>query len=317
MLNAKIHYPVDRVALIKNIMKIQNKKIFIITTFFVLNLFLSQKVFSATLNLVPSKDTLGIGEQFYVDLMLSSQNESVNTISGSIIYPIENVSFLRAEDGKSMVNLWVEKPTEKDGKINFTGVITNGFDGVIDPFNQNYKLPGLIIRLIFESKETGQVQFSTSSFSLNLNNGEGSEIIAPHTFSRINIENFVNKSTYQNIKKGIPKLEAYITRDPNIHNNKYILVFNATDKETGIKNVKIKEGRRDWQEIESPYLLKDQSRHKSITLQAMNYSGGGVIVNIDKVPYKFNFSHYILGVVLFIIFIFILIKFKKIYVKNK
>jgi hypothetical protein len=298
-------------------MTIQFQKIFIMTIIFILTLLSNNRVFAATLSLTPSKEKVGISEQFYVDLMLSSQEESVNTISGSINYPTENVSFLRAEDGKSMVDLWVEKPKEKNGQINFAGIITGGFDGVIDPFNQDHKLPGLIIRLVFESKESGIVEFSTSSFSLNLNDGKGSEINAPNTFTHINIDNVVNKTTYQNTKKGTPKLEAYVTRDPSIHNNKYILIFNATDKETGIKNVKIKEGRRDWHEIESPYLLKDQSRHSSITLQAMNYSGGGVVVNIDKIPYEIDLIHYVVGIIILIIFIFIIIKIKKIYVKNK
>jgi len=298
-------------------MKKQYKKIYIITIIFILTLFINNKVFATTLDLVPSKKTVGIGEQFYVDLMISSQEESVNTISGSINYPINNVSFLRAEDGKSMVDLWVEKPKDQGGKINFSGLMTSGFNGVIDPFNKNNKLPGLIIRLVFESEEKGKVDFSTSSFSLNLNDGDGTEIKAPDTSMYINIAGFIDRTKYENIKNGTPKLEAYVTRDPSIYNNKYILIFNAIDKETGIKNVKIKEGRRDWHEIESPYLLKDQSRHSAITLQAMNYSGAGVIVNIDKMPYKLDMIHYVIGFILLIIIIIFSFRIIRKYVKNK
>lgn len=263
------------------------KKISILILFFVLNFLLANEVLATTLTFEFSKNSVGVGEQFYVDLMLDPDGQSVNTISGSLIFPNDNISFVRLEEGKSMIDLWIEKPKLNNDRntINFSGLMTHGFDGVIDPFNINQKLPGLIVRLVFKAQRPGLINFSTSAFSLNLNDGLGTEIKALPINKELDISNSPNQSKYENPTSGTPELEAYITRDPDIFNNKYILIFNATDKETGIKSVMIKEGQRNWAEIESPYLLKDQSRHSMINLQATNYNGAGIIINIDKMPY--------------------------------
>lgn len=288
------------------------KKISILILFFIFNLLFINKVFAATLTFEFSKNSVGIGEQFYVDLMLNPEGQSVNTISGSLILPKDNISFVRLEEGKSMVDLWIEKPQLNNDKntINFSGLMTHGFDGVIDPFNINHKLPGLMIRLVFETKKSGIVNFSTSTFSLNLNDGLGTEIKIPSINKNLDISNFPNQSKYENLTFGTPELEAYITRDSNIFNNEYVLIFKATDKETGIKSVKIKEGRRNWKEIESPYLLKDQSRHSVINLEATNYSGAGIIINIDKVPYDWQLiiKFSIIVLIIAISFVFVIRK---------
>ena len=115
------------------------KKIFIFTLFFILNLFLTSKVFAATVTLNPSNESLGIGEQFYVDLMLNPEGISVNAIKGNVIFDDEYISFVRSEEGKSMVDLWVEKPKQVNNSINFAGVMSMGFSGVIDPFDGSHK----------------------------------------------------------------------------------------------------------------------------------------------------------------------------------
>lgn len=291
-------------------------KYILVFLFLFFNLFLINKAFAVELTLSPSKDSYGTEEQFYVDLNLDPKGESINTILGSVSFSNDNISFLRAEEGKSMINLWVEKPKLNKNTISFAGIISNGFGGVIDPFNPSNKLPGLVIRLIFETKNYGNVDFSTSTFYLNKNDGLGTEIKSPPTFKSININNTVNKIKYENKNYKTPELEAYIIKDPNIFDNKHTLIFKATDKETGIKSVMIKEGRRDWKEIESPYLLKDQSRHSTINLQAINFSGGGMIISIDKIPYNWRFiSQVVMIVVIILISSFII--FKKIYGRKK
>lgn len=263
-------------------------KIFIFSLIFILNLFFVNRIFAATLILEPSRDSLGKGEQFYLDLMIDPGEESINAIEGSISFSNDNISFIRTENGKSIINLWVEQPKLEGHTISFAGVISNGFDGVINPFNLDHKLPGLVVRLVFEANKPGQVNFSTSSFYLNLNNGLGTETRSPITHSSINIGDFTNKIIYENKTETKPELVAYIVRDDSIYNNKYALVFNATDKETGIKSIMIKEGGREWKEVSSPYLLKDQSRHSNIVLQATNFSGVSTTINIDVIPYDWK-----------------------------
>jgi len=298
--------------------KNKSKKIIIILFISIFNLFMVNKVFAVTLNMDTEQKTFGINEQFYVDLLLDTGGQSVNTISGSVIFPSDNISFVRAEEGKSIINLWLDKPELAGNSISFIGIISNGFDGVIDPFNPKDKIPGLVIRLIFESKEKGQASITAKDFSLNLNDGLGTEIKIPDAYKIIDIGDFFNKKEFIDDNVSTPGIEAYITRDSNLFDNKYVLIFNANDKETGIKNVMIKEGNREWVSIESPYLLRDQSRHSTITLKATNYSGESVIFKIDIIPHTIKPFIMVIVLILIIIILSFLI-FRKIheYKKNK
>jgi len=297
--------------------KIKKYKILILITIFILNILFVDKIYATSITLNPSKDTLGLGEQFYVDVIFNPSEQSINTVSGKIIFQDKNVNFLRAEDGRSILNMWVERPfVSEKGVISFSGLTTNGFDGVIDPFSPLHKLPGLIIRLVFETKRPGQINFMTSDFVLYLNDGLGTELKIPLITESVIIDNYINRHKYESYTFETPELNAYVTRDENIYNNKYILIFSAIDKETGIKNVLIKEGKRDWTEAKSPYLLKDQSRHSLITLQAVSFSGAGVIINIDKIPYDWGFITKEIVVVLLIV-VFIIFMIKKRYVSKK
>jgi hypothetical protein len=297
-------------------MKIKSIKKIILIIFFVLNLFITNKIFAASLSLDFSKKSLGAGEQFYVDLMLDPEGQSINTIKGSITFQNDYISFVRIEDGKSMVNLWVEKPTLDSDKntVNFAGVMTNGFDGVIDPFNTKYKLPGLIIRLVFEAQKPGLVDFSTSQFLLNLNDGEGTEIQANPFYDFVKVENYVVNSKYRINTDASPELDAYVTRDPNLYNNKYIIIYKATDKGTGIKSVMIKEGNRNWIEVESPYILKDQGRHSIIYVQAMNFDGAAIVKTIEPLPYKIMTP---INILIFVVICLLLFLIIKIFYNNK
>lgn len=298
----------------------KNKINIIITIIFVFiaNLLMADKVFAATLKIDTEQKTFGIGEQFYVDLSLDTKGQSINAISGSLIFPSDAITFIRAEEGKSIINLWIDRPEQAGDLVSFSGVIPNGFNGVIDPFNPNDKIPGLLVRLIFETKKSGQFNIDAESFYANLNDGLGTEITIPKINGTINIGDFINKKEFIDENISIPEIEAYITRDPNLFDNKYTLIFNAKDKETGIKNVMIKEGNREWNEVRSPYLLIDQSRHSTILLKATNYSLESTIFTIDKIPYKVK-PFFIVTVLILIIIILSFLIFRKIhgYKKNK
>ncbi|HNW71652.1 MAG TPA: hypothetical protein PKZ36_00440 [Candidatus Paceibacterota bacterium] len=265
------------------------KKIFqkiIIIFLFIICCFLGHKVEAARIELDSSKTELNMHEQFYVDLVLYPENVSFNGIEGSINFPTDKLSFIRSEVGKSVINLWIKEPEEKKGKIKFSGLITNGFSGVIDPFDSENKLPGTIIRFVFEPLMPGNITLETSSMLLAKNDGMGTlENIEPQSINLV-IQDINNLFFYLHENDTNPELEASVVREPNLYDNKYVLIFNAKDKESGIKSVMIKEGNRNWVEIKSPYLLKDQTRHSLISVRAVNFSGVSTVIAIEPINYE-------------------------------
>lgn len=288
------------------------KKIIITSAFFILSvIFNSSMVEAASVSLVPSSKTLGLQEQFYVDVMLDTEGILVNGFEGSVNFEKDNISFVRAEEGSSMVNLWVTKPTLDGNKVKFSGIISNGFDGVIDPFNPKVKLPGSMIRLVFMAKNPSTSIISSSNAYVTLNDGLGTVVNIPNSDISLLIENRQNPYIYKTTNDVTPEIDAYVIRDPNLFNNKYTLVFDAKDRQTGIKEVLVKEGRRDWKKAESPYLLEDQSRHSLIAIQATNYSDASVSMSIEGIPRKL-ISPLSVSIVLFVLIILLLVV-RKIY----
>jgi len=289
------------------------KKIILLA--FIFAFFVAPRAHASVINLAPSKNTVGVGEQFYVDVTLDPEDANINGIEGSVSFTPSGISFVRAETGKSLINLWIEQPELKDNTISFSGIIPSGFSGVIDPFNPDKKLSGLMVRLIFEGKQPGAATISSTPFSLTLNDGKGSMTNAPGASVSLDVQNVSVPFAYKNPNDTKPELEAYVTRDPNLFNNNYALVFQAKDSETGIKDVMIKEGNRGWKKITSPYLLEDQSRHSTIALEAENFSGATIVLVINPLPYVLFSKDNVALLIVFIIILFFVAK--KIYEKRK
>ncbi len=291
-----------------------NLKKLIVLYIFVLISFLSYggNVFASSIELTSGTDKITIGKEFYVDVMIDTKGESINGVEGKVSFEKDNLAFIRAEEGRSIINLFIDKPKVENSEIRFSGIITNGFSGVVDPFNQKQKLNGILLRLVFEAKKEGVTNLSTSNFIFTLNDGLGTtESISPTNSSYI--ASNVDNNVITNIENDTsPELSASVETDPSLYNGKYVLIFDAKDKQTGIKEVKIKEGVRGWKSIESPYLLEDQSRHSMITLQATNYRGASIMINIESLPAEGISTSFVLVFIILLILL-ILLMIKKVY----
>lgn len=290
------------------------RKITFITILFAFFTFINSASASVAI-LQPSNTSVGIREQFYVDVLLDPQDVSINGIEGIINFRDDLLTYVRAEDGKSVINLWIQKPVIDRGSVSFAGIIPNGFSGIIDPFNSSTKKSGLIIRLVFEAKKSGAAVISTSAFTVTENNGEGTTINTQSVNTTINVGSVENPYTYKNTDDTTPTLIASVIRDPDLFSNKYTLVFDASDKSSGIESVTVKEGNRNFKRIESPYLLEDQTRHSTIIVRATNFSGNNFTITIDPLPYNlFSPSGLILLVALIIAALYFI---RRKYVKKK
>lgn len=289
--------------------KINLKIILIILFLFCLPIF---KTEAASIVLNYSKNPVNLHEQFYVDVLLEAQGESFNGIKGKINFS-DGLKFIRAEEGKSLINYWVDSPTQEGNSVLFSGIMVNGFNGVIDPFDSSHKLPGIILRLVFEAQISGEMSLNISDFELNLNDGLGTiRKISDKSFS-ILVKNTENKVEYQPLKS-TPEIMAYVIRDTEFFGNKYVLIFDARDAESGIMEVLIKEGKRNWVKAESPYILQDQTRRSRIIVQAKNYFGEVAVTGVEALPFKISIVE-ILGSFVLILAFFAIIK--RIYEKKK
>jgi hypothetical protein len=197
--------------------------------------------------------------------------------------------------------LWVEPPTidKERRQITLAGGIPNGYCGRIigDP-----RLSNIIAEIIFRSPglqigggaAASQAVIAVSpSSTVYLNDGTGA--LAPLSVFPSNISlgpsagpALVDTWREAVANDDIPPREFSITLavDEKAFNGKYFIVFNTTDKETGISHYEVMEeplsslgafnwGRGDapWTPARSPYVLTDQSLNSVIRVRAIDKAG--------------------------------------------
>ena len=286
-------------------MKIENYKLKIITPVLVscllwLVAFSSQ---AAQLHLTSQTREIGVGQQFQVDLMLDAEGESINAIEGKITFSKELLEIKEISDGDSIINLWVERPHQRQatsdkrqatsdkrqGEIIFSGIIPTGFAGVLSPYYEGER-PGKIFSLIFTSKSEGEGTVNLENGKVLLHDGLG-------TPAKLGILNFEFRILKREVRipdsrfpipedKDSPEdFKPEIASNQNVFEGKYFLVFAAQDKGSGIDRFEVKETRNKkqgtWIEAESPYLLRDQKLKSYIYVKAVDKAGNERIAVVE------------------------------------
>jgi hypothetical protein len=77
--------------------------------------FFAHNAKSAELNFVSRSSQINALQPVQIDLVLNSGQEKFNAVSGEVVFSDESVSLLAIEDGRSVVNFWIDKPTASQG----------------------------------------------------------------------------------------------------------------------------------------------------------------------------------------------------------
>jgi hypothetical protein len=81
-----------------------------------------------------------------------------------------------------------------------------------------------------------------------------------------------------------------VSRDPNLFDGKYFLVFATQDKGSGIAHYEVREGKGEYVVSESPYLLQNQNVNENILVKAVDKVGhtrvATVLLEKKRPPYQ-------------------------------
>lgn len=216
---------------------------------------------------------------FIVDLKISTPDTEINVLEGTILYDKDKLELKEISTGNSIFSLWPKPPTiyGNRGELSFIGGVPKGFKGKT----------GDVFKIIFTAKKNGQTKldFLDDVFAF-LNDGKGTQISPQLKSLTLEIlersPGFLEKDEWQELiaqDKIPPKfVEAIISRNPNIFDNKYFVSFFATDEGAGINYYEIKEGDNEFKRIESPYVLKDQTLKGAVQIKAVDKAGNESII---------------------------------------
>jgi hypothetical protein len=266
---------------------------------------------AASLYIDPSFSSLSRGDSITLSVRLDTdekQEECINAVDGVVTYS-DNLVPVDTAIGDSIFSMWVEQPKIDKEKhtITFAGGIPNGYCGRIqgDP-----RLTNTIVKLIFRSPgfivggnpngtSTAKVDFAPETTAY-LNDGLGTKAPLALYGTKLDMSDkagpVLKDDWHQEVLNDSTSPEQFsidLHKDDFAFSNKYFIVFNTTDKQTGIDHYEVMEepisrlnafewGRANapWVTTRSPFTLKDQSLNSIIRVKAIDKAGNEYIATL-------------------------------------
>lgn len=234
---------------------------------------------------VPKDKTAQIGF-LEVNLLLNTEEESINAVAGKVIFPTNILEFKEARDGNSVVNLWLDKPEFKtqeyaknSGQVVFSGITPGGYKG------RN----GQLFSLLFKIIKPAQIKIKLVDGQALLNDGKGTA--AKLSYQDFNFQVVTSSQSsslkYNETDKTSPEpIFSQVSQQNNLENNKWFVAFDSKDKDSGIDHYEIQESLsgkpndNNWKIVSNPYVLQDQSLKSYIFIKAVDKVGNSTITTI-------------------------------------
>lgn len=266
--------------------------------------------FAASLYIDPAFTGLSRGDAIELSVRLDTDEaaeECINAVDAVITYS-ENITPVDISTGDSIFSIWVEQPiiNKENRTITFAGGIPNGYCGRIpgDP-----RLTNSLVKLIFRSpgfsiggtsgSSTATVAFAQETTAY-INDGFGTKAELALYGTSIDLSDTAGTALLDPWREAVvtdivPPAEFSIAleKGETAFQGKYYIVFNTTDKQTGIDSYQVIEepitskwsfdwGRADapWVTTRSPYILDDQSLNSVIRVKAIDKAGNEYIATL-------------------------------------
>ncbi len=266
---------------------------------------------AASLYVDPLFSSLGRGDAITMSVRLDTDEaneECINAVDAVIHYS-ENIILTDVSTGDSIFSMWVERPKidAVNRTVTFAGGIPNGYCGRVqgDPRLTNtlaqliFRSPGFSIGQNTAATSTAKIEFGPETTAY-INDGFGTKAELALFGASVDL----SKNAGAELKD--PWRDAVVTDDVapepfsiTLHqdefafNGNYFIVFNTSDKQTGIDQYQVMEepltefwtfdwGRADapWIVTPSPYELKDQSLNSIIRVKAIDKAGNEHIATL-------------------------------------
>src|SRR3989344_6246036 len=191
------------------------------------------KTEAARLYFEPQEAIMGAEKDFSVGVRIDAKNQ-INAISVGIFIPPE-IALIDAVIGNSIINFWVEKPSfdESSRILTFSGIVPGGFQGEKEPL------------LTMKNKTDGQegkaiLTFNKEKTKIYLHTSEGVEDSLELESLTLPISEGKENFGVEIIDRDPPEdFKPEISRDANIFENRWFLVFATQDKSSGIDHYEV------------------------------------------------------------------------------
>ena len=202
---------------------------------------------------------------------VGSKDQNINAIEGELLFS-GNVKLLSINDGNSIISPWLIKPQETDGKIIFSGIIPNGYQGD----------GRILFKAIFEIVADGKIDFNLSGVVLK-NDGLGTADKSNE--GKLSLDSKkgnggrVFAMNYQGDKEKPEKFSINLATDQNLNGGQPFIVFETQDKFSGIRKYEIGKAAPFllffkpsvpvvWSEVNSPVTISNNDLNNFVFIKA-------------------------------------------------
>lgn len=265
---------------------------------------------AATLYIDPATATLNRGDAITLAVRLDTDEalgECINAVDGVITYDASIVP-VDISLGSSIFPVWVETPVidKENRRITFAGGIPNGYCGRVegDP-----RLTNVLLELVLrapglqvgggEASGVATIAWAPETTAY-LNDGLGSKAPLGTLGTTLTLnptigQEIVDAWRLEVSDDTLPPEEFSIAleRSETAFEGKYFIVFNTTDKQTGLSHYEVIEETNEkaklfgfgaatapWERARSPYILKDQSLTSTIRVRAVDKAGNEYVATL-------------------------------------
>ena len=124
---------------------------------------------AATLTLVPESDTVGVNQEFNVDVIIDAGEDEINAAQTTIIFQSDVLEVTSLNQTGSIFNFWVTEPTfsNDNGTIEFIGGTANAKTG-----------DGLhVLAITFSARGAGSSTLEPTEAVVTASDGQGSNVL--------------------------------------------------------------------------------------------------------------------------------------------
>ena len=276
----------------------QKMKLLVQIVFGIALLFLgAQSAYGAEIVFSPENEIVARGQEFVVPVELDTKGESLNAISGQVLFSSEFLTVQELRDGNSSINFWVERPrVTHAGVITFSGITPRGFARDRE----------LLFSIVFRAEKEGETSLSLAHVTVLKNDGQGTPAgvtVLPTSLSITRAGASPGTTIPPIHDSELPEdFLPTIVRDPHLFNNEYGVVFATQDKLSGIDHYELREGRWGaFKRVSSPYHLQRQALDVKIFIKAIDKSGNERVVTVTPDTYRrWSYGLYIIVFVILV-----------------
>ena len=253
-----------------------------------------------------------------VAVMVDPENQSINTIAGSLHYDPNVLSIKAIRTVDSIVTFWVDQPKETTpGVITWAGVIPGGFDGVRNALTNDIT-PGMVFQLVITPVSTGTSTIFLDSLDIRLNDGKATSAVVTTTPLSLTVDQKFRNAVIdpeRSVSEADASFRALLAHDPALASGKWAVVFTVDNSRITIDHYEVAESFRSdpsalapsqWHTVESPYILNDQYRTHYVHIRAIAQNGQTYVTTIAPIDFSTATSPLTWGILLLVIIALVL-----------